>query len=218
MQYLQNLWNALDFSLLGDLVMRLAAVLLCLVVHETCHGLAAYAMGDPTAKRMHRLSLNPLHHIDWFGLAAMLIAGFGWAKPVPVDMRYFKNPKRGMALSALAGPVSNFLLTVVLLFGMRFFEAFLPATAVTLWLYEFLLTAALLSIGLGLFNLLPIPPLDGSKVLFAILPDSAYMKLMRYERLGMILLMVLVFTGIGGDGLSRVIETVFFFLYQLIVI
>ena len=79
MGYLQNLWNALDLSLLGDLLMRVAAVLLCLVVHETCHGLAAYAMGDPTANRMHRLSLNPLHHIDWFGLAAMLVAGFGWA-------------------------------------------------------------------------------------------------------------------------------------------
>ena len=209
MGYLQNLWNALDLSLLGDLLMRVAAVLLCLVVHETCHGLAAYAMGDPTAKRMHRLSLNPLHHIDWFGLAAMLVAGFGWAKPVPVDMRYFKNPKKGMALSSLAGPVSNFILTVVLLFAMRFLEVFVPATAVTLWIYEFFLTAALLSVGLGLFNLLPIPPLDGSKVLFALLPDSSYMKLMRYERYGMILLMLLVFTGVGGDGLSRVIETVF---------
>ena len=218
MGYLQNLWNALDLSLLGDLLMRVAAVLLCLVVHETCHGLAAYAMGDPTAKRMHRLSLNPLHHIDWFGLAAMLVAGFGWAKPVPVDMRYFKNPKKGMALSALAGPVSNFILTVVLLFAMRFLEVFVPATAVTLWIYEFFLTVALLSVGLGLFNLLPIPPLDGSKVLFALLPDSSYMKLMRYERYGMILLMLLVFTGVGGDGLSRVIETVFLFLYQLIVI
>ncbi len=218
MQYLQNLWNALDLTLLGDLLVRMAAVLLCLVVHETCHGLAAYAMGDPTAKRMHRLSFNPLHHIDWFGLAAMLVAGFGWAKPVPVNMHYFKNPKRGMALSALAGPVSNFLLAVILLFSMRLFEAFIPATAVTLWLYEFFLTAAILSIGLGLFNLLPIPPLDGSKVLFAILPDSAYMKLMRYERFGMILLMLLVFTGVGGDGLNRVIEAVFLFLYQLIVI
>ena len=200
MGYLQNLWNALDLSLLGDLLMRVAAVLLCLVVHETCHGLAAYALGDPTAKRMHRLSLNPLHHIDWFGLAAMLVAGFGWAKPVPVDMRYFKNPKRGMAISALAGPVSNFILAVALLFAMRLFEALVPATAVTLWLYEFFLTAALLSVGLGLFNLLPIPPLDGSKVLFALLPDSAYMKLMRYERYGMLLLMLLVFTGVGGDG------------------
>ncbi len=217
MQYLQNLWNALDLSLLWSLTMRIAAVLLCLVVHETCHGLAAYALGDPTAKRMRRLSLNPLHHIDWFGLASMMIAGFGWAKPVPVDMRYFKNPKRDMCLTALAGPVSNFLLTVALLFAMRLFVLFLPATAVTVWLYEFFFTAALLSVGLGVFNLLPIPPLDGSKVLFSLLPDGAYLKLMRYERYGMLLLLVLVFTGVGGEGLSRVIEAVFFFLFHLIV-
>ena len=109
----QDLWNNIQWDLLSDLVKRLLAVLLCLSVHETCHGLAAYALGDPTAKRMHRLSLNPLQHIDWFGLAAMFIAGFGWAKPVPVDMRYFKNPKWGMALCALAGPVSNFLLAAL---------------------------------------------------------------------------------------------------------
>ena len=218
MQYLLNLWNELDFGSIGALLLRLAAVFLCLTVHEVSHGLAAYALGDPTARRQKRLSLNPLHHIDWLGLGCMVFCGFGWAKPVPVDMRYFKKPKRGMALSALAGPVSNFILTVALLFAMRFLEVFVPATAVTLWIYEFFLTAALLSVGLGLFNLLPIPPLDGSKVLFALLPDSAYMKLMRYERYGMILLMLLVFTGVGGDGLSRVIETVFLFLYQLIVI
>ena len=218
MGYLQNLWNALDLSLLGDLLMRVAAVLLCLVVHETCHGLAAYAMGDPTAKRMHRLSLNPLHHIDWFGLAAMLVAGFGWAKPVPVDMRYFKNPKKGMALSALAGPVSNFILTLALLFAMRFLEAFVPATAVTLWIYEFFLTAALLSVGLGLFNLLPIPPLDGSKVLAAFLPDSAYVTFMRYERYGMILLLVLTLTNVTGDLISEAIYTVYNALINLILL
>jgi len=94
----------------------------------------------------------------------------------------------------------------------------MPATAVTVWLYQFFFTAALMSVGLGLFNLLPIPPLDGSKVLFSILPDSAYLKLMRFERYGMVILMLLVATGIGGDGLSRVIETVFFFLFDLIMI
>ena len=104
---LSDLWNSLDFSAMLSALMRLIAVFLCLTVHETCHGLAAYALGDPTAKRERRLSLNPLHHIDWVGLACMLVLGFGWAKPVPVDMRYFKKPKQGMALTALAGPVSN---------------------------------------------------------------------------------------------------------------
>ena len=113
--YLENLWNALDFGSLRDMVLRLVSVFLCLTVHETCHGLAALALGDPTAKRARRLSLNPLRHIDWFGLLMMITVGFGWAKPVPVDPRYFRRPKQGMALTALAGPVSNFLLALVLL-------------------------------------------------------------------------------------------------------
>ena len=115
METLQTLWRSIDWELLGSLISRVLAVFLCLTVHETCHGLAAYALGDPTAKRQHRLSFNPLRHIDWLGFASMLIVGFGWAKPVPVDMRYFKKPKQGMAITALAGPVSNFLLAVLCL-------------------------------------------------------------------------------------------------------
>ena len=93
LQYLTNLWNALDFGSLESILLRVASVFLCLTIHETCHGLAAYALGDPTAKRAHRLSLNPLRHIDWLGLIMMVAAGFGWAKPVPVDPSYFKKPK-----------------------------------------------------------------------------------------------------------------------------
>ena len=115
----QELVRSIDWGSLTDALLRVLGVFICLTVHETCHGLAALALGDPTAKREHRLSLNPLHHIDWFGLAAMLLVGFGWAKPVPVDMRYFKKPKQGMALTALAGPVSNLLLAVLLLLGAR---------------------------------------------------------------------------------------------------
>ena len=112
----QELVQSIDWGSLTDALLRVLGVFLCLTVHETCHGLAAYALGDPTAKREHRLSLNPLHHIDWFGLAAMLLVGFGWAKPVPVNMMRFRSPKRGMALTALAGPVSNVLLALVFLF------------------------------------------------------------------------------------------------------
>ena len=115
LQYLTNLWNALDFGSLESILLRVASVFLCLTIHETCHGLAAYALGDPTAKRAHRLSLNPLRHIDWLGLIMMVAAGFGWAKPVPVDPSYFKKPKQGMALTALAGPVSNFVLALLAL-------------------------------------------------------------------------------------------------------
>lgn len=209
MQYLQTLWNQLNFASLGSAVLRLTAVFLCLTVHETCHGLAAYALGDPTAKQMHRLSLNPLRHIDWFGLALMFFVGFGWAKPVPVDMRYFKNPKQGMAITALAGPASNFLLSILLLLACK---VVLPYISYFSWAYillVFLVVTAKLSIGLGLFNLIPIPPLDGSRVLTALLPDSAYYRLMRYERFGILLLLALSLVGVGSSVFGRAIDTVF---------
>ena len=192
-----------------NLLWRVAGVFLCLTVHETCHGLAAYALGDPTAKRMQRLSLNPLHHIDWLGLASMVICGFGWAKPVPVDMRYFKNPRLGMAFTALAGPVSNFLLALLLLFAASLLPALAPVNAVAAGLFSFCASTAVLSIGLGLFNLVPIPPLDGSKVLFSILPEKAYYTLMRYERYGMAVLLLLVWLDVGGSYLSNAIYEVF---------
>lgn len=213
MDTLLALWNSLDFLAMRSVLMRLLAVFLCLTVHETSHGLAAYALGDPTAKREKRLSLNPLHHIDWFGFAAMLLVGFGWAKPVPVDMRYFKKPKQGMAITALAGPISNFLLAILALVGVRLlFPAYHGE-----FLLQFLVMTAYLSVGLGIFNLIPISPLDGSKVLFAFLPDAAYEKLMRYEKYGMVVLLVLVWLGVGDGVLSMAIDRVFNFLSLLIV-
>ena len=209
MHYLSNLWSALDFGSMLDMVLRLAAVLLCLTVHETCHGLAAYALGDPTARRAHRLSLNPLRHIDWFGLLMMFAAGFGWAKPVPVNPNYFKNPKQGMALTALAGPVSNFLLALLTLLAARIFCDVAAYSETNQRILDFLLMVAVLSIGLGLFNLVPIPPLDGSKVLFAVLPDRTYDWLMRNERYGMLLLFALVFFDVGSNALSKTIQWVF---------
>ena len=216
MSYLLELWQLVDVSAVSELLLRLAAVFLCLTVHETCHGLAAYALGDPTAKRQHRLSFNPLHHIDWMGLACMIFVGFGWAKPVPVDPRYFKKPKQGMALTALAGPVSNLLLAILLLLGGKVIYLYAPYTAFTDGLFQFLLSAAMLSVGLGLFNLIPIPPLDGSKLLAALLPDKQYLLLMRYERVGMLLLLALVWLGVGDNLLSRGISAVFSALVTLI--
>ena len=209
MHYLSNLWSALDFGSMLDMVLRLAAVLLCLTVHETCHGLAAYALGDPTARRAHRLSLNPLRHIDWFGLLMMFAAGFGWAKPVPVNPNYFKKPKQGMALTALAGPVSNFLLALLTLLAARILCDVAAYSETNQRILDFLLMVAVLSIGLGLFNLVPIPPLDGSKVLFTVLPDRAYDWLMRNERYGMLLLFALVFFDVGSNALSKTIQWVF---------
>lgn len=206
--YLQTFWEQFNWSTLLEAVLRMAGILLCLTVHETCHGLAALALGDPTAKRQNRLSLNPLKHIDWLGLAAMFICGFGWAKPVQVDMRSFKNPRRGMALTALAGPVSNFLLALVLLFAASLLSR-LPANGAVYEVFYFLIDTAVLSIGLGLFNLVPIPPLDGSKVLFSLLPERLYYTLMRYEHLGMLVLLVIVSLDLGGSYLSNAIIGVF---------
>ena len=209
MQYLTNLWDALDFGSLESILLRVAAVFLCLTIHETCHGLAAYALGDPTAKRAHRLSLNPLRHIDWLGLIMMVAAGFGWAKPVPVNPNYFKKPKQGMALTALAGPMSNFLLALIMLLAARIFCDVAAYSEANQRILDFILMVAILSIGLGLFNLVPIPPLDGSKVLFAVLPDRAYDQLMRYERYGMLVLFALVFFDVGSNALSQAISWVF---------
>ena len=199
MGYLENLWNALDFGSLRDMVLRLVSVFLCLTVHETCHGLAALALGDPTAKRARRLSLNPLRHIDWFGLLMMITVGFGWAKPVPVDPRYFKKPKQGMAITALAGPASNFVLAYVstIIYSMLFAVAQVKgeSTGLSLALTFFSLLISL-NIGLGIFNLIPFPPLDGSKVLAMFLPDRWYGRWMQLERYGMIVLMAALWFGL----------------------
>lgn len=209
MHYLTNLWNALDFGTLRDAAVQLLAVLFCLTVHETCHGLAALALGDPTAKRQHRLSINPLRHIDWFGLLMMLVAGFGWARPVPVNPNYFKKPRQGMALTALAGPASNLLLALLLLIPARLIYTYAHYSVFNQTALDFLTSTAALSIGLGLFNLIPIPPLDGSKVLAVLLPERAYRWLMRYERFGIFALWLLVALGVGGRYMSLAIHWVY---------
>lgn len=185
-----------------------AAALLCLTVHELSHGAVAYALGDPTAKDEGRLTLNPIRHIDPLGLLLMITAHVGWAKPVPVDMRYFKHPKRDMAVTALAGPASNFLLAWLFLLFSNLLFHLLPAGLGQDWqlyLILFFLNAALLSIGLGVFNLFPIPPLDGSKVLFSFLPDKLYYTILRYERYIMLLMLALVWFGVLSKPLSYLI-------------
>ena len=191
--------SQLQFDGVWQTAVLVAASLLCITFHETCHGLAAYKLGDNTAKRMGRLSLNPLKHVDLMGLIMMALFRFGWAKPVPVDMRNFKNPKAGMALTALAGPVSNVVLAyaaVVLCNFVMFLADRLGSTWLLLALAQFFVYVEIISAGLAVFNVFPIPPLDGSKVLFALLSDRAYDRLMRYEKYGMGLLMVLLVTGV----------------------
>ncbi len=184
--------RGLDWSYLTDLLEQVVPALLCIMIHEICHGAAAYALGDRTAATQGRLSLNPLHHVDWFGLVMLAIFHFGWAKPVSVDMRNFRHPKRDMAITALAGPVSNFLLASVALFFFGLLWRDLYPGSVGQFFLRMLQYMAILSISLGLFNLIPIPPLDGSKVLFSFLPDRAYIRLMVLERYGMFFLIALV--------------------------
>lgn len=203
LHYLQGLLSALDLTSLLDAVLRVAAIFLCLTVHETCHGLAALALGDPTAKSMHRLSLNPLRHIDWIGLLMMFVAGFGWAKPVPVDPRNFREPRKGMAITALAGPLSNFVLALVSLgIGSLLFH-FGPANRPVAYLLLFLCQLSVLNVGLGLFNLIPIPPLDGSRVVEMFLPERAYRWVLRYERYLIVAVVLLAWMGFFGGPLYR---------------
>ena len=191
-------WAAqLQWDVLLDLLVTAAAAILCITVHETCHGLAALALGDPTAKRAGRLSFNPLKHIDLMGFAMMVVAKVGWAKPVPINPGYFRRPKLGMAITALAGPLSNVLLSALAAAGYTasIYYAWLLGVPGLEWLGEFFYLVFYLSAGLAVFNLLPVPPLDGNKVLFSILPEALYWKLMRYERYGMLLMMALLLTG-----------------------
>jgi len=200
-QWLQQL----QFGTLIDTVLIVAAALLCITFHETCHGLAALWMGDDTAKRAGRLSLNPLRHVDLMGLVVMAVAKFGWAKPVPIDMRNFRNPKSGMALTALAGPVSNLILALAAMFARAFaLVMYYRYASSPLWetIMLFFEYVVLLSSGLAVFNMFPIPPLDGSKVFFAFLPARWYDKLMRVERYGMIVLAVLLLTNVLDRPLS----------------
>ena len=185
--------RSLDWSYLTDLLIQIIPAILCIMIHEICHGAAAYALGDRTAATQGRLSLNPLHHVDWFGLVMLAIFHFGWAKPVSVDMRNFKHPKRDMAITALAGPASNFLLAALALFLYGLFWRDLYPSGAGRFFIRLMQYMAILSISLGLFNLIPIPPLDGSKVLFSFLPARASARLMVLERYGMFLLLALVF-------------------------
>lgn len=199
-----SIWRNLDWSYITDMILSVIPALVCITLHELSHGYVAYRLGDDTAKRMGRLTLNPIRHIDWWGLVMMVLFKFGWAKPVPVNMYRFKNPRKGMALTALAGPVANVLIAVVFLaaYGL-FYRPLYEMGNAGFTVLDMILTTAYLSTSLAVFNLIPISPLDGSKILYSFLSDRAYDKLMRYERYGMILVMILVVSG----GLSGVLSS-----------
>lgn len=202
------------------MLLALPAILISLSVHEASHGLAAYKLGDPTAKNLGRLTLNPLKHINPFGFLAMLFFRVGWANPVPINTRFFKKPRRDMAITAAAGPISNFCLAIVftvllrlvlipiesisedllVIVGNRYYID--PALQENALFTVLSLLAIVLYLGISLnlnlmfFNLIPLPPLDGSRIAYIFLPSDLYFKVMRYERYIMIAFLVLLASGI----------------------
>ena len=202
---------------------RIPVVLISLTVHEVSHGLMAYRLGDTTARDMGRLSLNPLRHLTLIGSLCMLLFGFGFAKPVPIDTRRFKNPKRDMALTAIAGPLSNFILAF---FGVIIEAVLLKIPLNTevkdfgYWVivitYSFIYAFIMLNIGLGMFNLIPLPPLDGSRVLLVFLPQRLYFGVMKYEQYIMIGLFALIWSGMLDGFLVSARDTIYNGFYYVV--
>lgn len=174
-----------------EILIALPGLLIAMTFHELAHGYAAYKLGDPTAKESGRLTLNPIKHVDIIGLLLLIFARFGWAKPVPINPSYFKNRKKGMIITSFAGPLMNFILAIsfsvlrVVLIKYQFINSIMN---------QVLISAIIYNIVLGIFNLLPFPPLDGSKIVASLLPTKYEMKVYRYERYLYLILIILVIT------------------------
>lgn len=211
-----NVFGNLNWNILLNYASRAISALICVIIHEVCHGWVAYKLGDRTAKEQGRLSLNPLRHIDPIGLLMLIVFRFGWAKPVSVNMMNFKKPKRDMALTSLAGPASNIILALILLIILRLSLSWLRIIPSGIAIARFIDSTASLSVYLGVFNLIPIPPLDGSKILFSVLPNGLYVNLMRYERYGMVLLILLLSTSYLSAPIYAAFSAVYEFLISIV--
>ncbi len=197
-------------SVLLDKLIMIPMVLIALTFHEVAHGWVSKKQGDPTPDMMGRMTLNPLAHLDPIGALLMLFTGFGWAKPVPINPRYYKDPKKGMGLTALAGPVTNFLLAIVsmLIYGVCYIIYVKTGALATAMGDIAMLTMRFVNLNLCfmIFNFIPIPPLDGSRVLGLFLSNEAYFKLQQYERYSFMLIILMSVTGVFdriiGTGVS----------------
>ena len=200
------------------LISSAIVVFLTLPIHEYAHGFAATKLGDPTPRYQGRMTLNPLAHLDYFGSLMIFLIGFGWAKPVQIDARYFNKPKRDMAITAFAGPFSNLIIALIscLLANLMAFLNYVTQPqgfmiSVISFIYYIFFYISAINISLAVFNLIPLPPLDGSKILAAFLPDRIYYQLMRYERYFMFIIFALIFF---GSGISNFLSVITYKVYS----
>jgi Zn-dependent protease len=199
-------------NIILQIIILAPPILLALTVHEFAHGYVAYRFGDPTARDQGRLTLNPLKHLDPFGTIAFFIIHIGWAKPVPVNPGYFKNPRKDMLWVALAGPAVNLVLAVASAICVKiiwFIASSIPyssmAEAIIVPLNEVLMASVWINLVLCIFNFIPIPPLDGSKILMGVLPPDMARSYASVERYGFVIILVLAFTGILSKMIMPVI-------------
>lgn len=195
-----------------DIVVRAIVLLTAIPIHEAAHAYVADKMGDPTGRYMGRLTLNPMAHFDLVGSIAMLAAGIGWAKPVPINPRNFREPKKGMAISAAAGPISNLIVAAISLSAAKIlmyvsYQAGVNTVLSTLFTIFNLMCS--INISLAIFNLIPIPPFDGSRIFNYFLPDKFYFKVMEYEQYIVIGLLIILFTGVLDVPLAILSNLIF---------
>ena len=198
-------------SSLFDIVVRAIVLLTTIPLHEAAHAFAAEKMGDDTPRRAGRLTLNPLAHFDLMGTISLLLLGIGWAKPVPINPGRFKNPKRGMARSAAAGPPSNLAIAWLSLIPAKLCY-YAPYSTVAETLYLIFINMCILNISLGIFNLMPFPPFDGGRIFSAFLPERFYFQLMRYEKYILVVVLALLWAGALQAPLHYLNNLLFHFL------
>ncbi|MDB7983955.1 site-2 protease family protein [Faecalicoccus pleomorphus] len=203
---------------LEGLLSLVIAVVLAMSIHEMAHGLVSYWLGDPTAKMQGRISLNPFAHVDWLGVLCLLLFHFGWAKPVPIDASYYKDRKTGIIWTSFAGPLANFLLSFICVFIYILLIVFLPQfvySGIGSFIVSTLSTSATLNVGFGLFNLIPVPPLDGSKILFAFLPDEQYYRFIEGSPFFMLVLILLIYMNVLNVPLAMLQNNILQFFINI---